>query len=185
MLPPTAFSLIFLSGEGIGESLSLFLAMRDMNRIPASVASAAPIKVLLVDAHQMFQEALATLTSESAGFQISASADTGMEAVRICRKSAPDVVVMPTELEDADAMEVTAEILRVNRQTGVILVQRTHDEDITIRAIQSGALGLVSTPAPVSGLVEAIHTVAQGRSYVGPIALDVVTKRLANMRPAG
>lgn len=151
----------------------------------SSGAHDAPIRVLLVEAHQMFRDALASLISEADGFQISAGADTGSEAVRICRHSAPDVVVIPIELEDADAMEVTAEILRVSQQTEVILTQRSRDEDATLRAIQSGALGLVSTRAPASGLVEAIHTVAQGRSYVGPIALDVVTKRLANIRPAG
>src|SRR5678815_4478501 len=129
----------------------------------------------------MCRDALARLISEADGLQISDSAGTGGEAVRICRRSAPDVVVMPIELEDADAMEVTVEILRVSQQTQVILMQRSQDESVTIRAIQSGALGLVSTRAPASGLMDAIHTVAQGRSYVGPVTLDVVAKRLANM----
>ena len=163
--------------------------MRHTIRIPAreskssksNGAHGAPVRVLLVDAHQMIREALARLICEAAGFQISASADTGSEAVSICRHSAPDIVLMPIELEDADAVEVTAEILRVSQQTQVILLQRSRDESVTIRAIQSGALGLVSTRAPASRLMEAIHTVAQGRSYVGPVTLDVVAKRLANM----
>ena len=141
----------------------------------------APVRVLLVDAHQMIRDALARLINEAAGFRISASADTGSEAVRICRRSAPDVVIMPIELEDADAMELTAEILRVSHQTQVILMQRSRDENLTIRAIQSGALGLVSTRTPASRLVEAIQTVAQGRSYVGPVTLDLIATRLANM----
>jgi DNA-binding NarL/FixJ family response regulator len=162
--------------------------MRHTIRIPvrgsksskSNGSHAAPVRVLLVDAHQMIRDALASLINEAAGFQISASADTS-EAVRICRHSAPDVVIMPIELEDADAMELTAEILRVSHQTQVILMQRSRDENVTIRAIQSGALGLVSTRAPASRLVEAIQTVAQGRSYIGPVTLDVVAKRLANM----
>jgi DNA-binding NarL/FixJ family response regulator len=189
MTPLTTFLYFVLRREGIGASLSLFLEMRHTVRIPvgksksikSNGAHAAPIRVLLVETHQMCRDALARLISEAAGFQISASADTGGEAVRICRRSAPDVVVMPIELEDADAMEVTVEILRVSQQTQVILTQRSCDESVTIRAIQSGALGLVSTRAPASRLMEAIHTVAQGRSYVGPVTLDVVAKRLANM----
>jgi DNA-binding NarL/FixJ family response regulator len=185
----TTFCLFVLRREGIGAPLSLFLAMRHTIRIPvcqsksikSTGAHATPIRVLLVETHQMCRDALARLISETPGFQISASADTGGEAVRICRRSAPDVVIMPIELEDADAIEVTVEILRVSQQTQVILMQRSRDESVTIRAIQSGALGLVSTRAPASGLMEAIHTVAQGRSYVGPVTLDVVAKRLANM----
>jgi two-component system invasion response regulator UvrY len=129
----------------------------------------------------MCREALASLVGEAAGFQVSASAETGTEAVRLCRLNAPDVVVMATELDDSDAMEVTAEILGVSPRTEVVLVQRSRDESMAIRAIQSGALGLVSTRAPASGLVEAIHAVAQGRSYVGPIGLAAVTKRLASI----
>jgi DNA-binding NarL/FixJ family response regulator len=140
-----------------------------------------PIKVLLVEPHQMCRDALASLIGQAAGFQVSAGTETGTEAVRLCRHSAPDVVVMATELEDGDAMQVTAEILGVSPRTEVILMQRSRDESLAIRAIQSGALGLVSTRAPASGLIEAIHTVAQGRSYVGPVALDAVTKRLASI----
>jgi DNA-binding NarL/FixJ family response regulator len=92
---------------------------------------------------------------------------------------------MATELEDGDAMQVTAEILGMSRQTEVVLMQRSRDESVAIRAIQSGALGLVSTRAPASGLMEAIRTVAQGRSYVGPNALAAVTKRLAGLSAAG
>jgi len=162
-----------LPGEGTGAPLSLLLEMRQL--------AGSPIRVLLVDPHQMCRDAMARLIGEAAAVQISASADSGAEAVRMCRDNAPDVVVMATELEDADAMEVTAEILGVSQQTEVILMQRSCDESVAIRAIQSGALGLVSTRAPVSGLVEAIHTVAQGRPYLGPIALDAVTKRLASI----
>jgi len=129
----------------------------------------------------MFRDALARFIGEAAGFQISASAEAGTEAIRFCRHSAPDVVVMATELEDGDAMQVTAEILGVSPRTEVVLMQRSRDENTAIRAVQSGALGLVSTGSPASRLIEAIHTVAQGRSYVEPSALDAVTKRLARL----
>jgi DNA-binding NarL/FixJ family response regulator len=189
MPPLTTFLSFVLRREGIGASLSLLSVVRHTIRIPigkskslkSSGSQDAPIRVLLVETQQMCRDALARLINETVGFQISASADTGGEAVRICRRSAPDVVVMPIELEDADALEVTVEILRVSQQTQVILMQRSQDESVTIRAIQSGALGLVSTRAPASRLMEAIHTVARGRSYVGPVTLDVVAKRLANI----
>jgi two-component system, NarL family, response regulator DegU len=188
-LPRSAENHFLSFCEGIRASLSLFLEMRHIIRIPVgesksiklSGSHAVPIRVLLVETHQMCRDALVRLISDAAGFQIAASADTGGEAVRICRCSAPDVVVMPMELEDADAMEVTVEILRVSQQTQVVLMQRSRDESVTMRAIQSGALGLVSTRAPASRLMEAIQAVAQGRSYVGPVTLDVVAKRLANM----
>ncbi len=168
-------NLFRLGREGIGAWLSLYVAMY--------LKVSTPIKVLLVEPHQMWREELARLIAESPGFHLAASTGTGTEAVRLCRESAPDVVVMAAELEDGDAMQVTAEILGVSPPTEVVLMQRSSDEDesVAIRAIQSGALGLVSTRAPASGLVKAIHTVAQGRPYLGSIPLAAVAKRLASM----
>ena len=133
----------------------------------------------------MCRDALAKLIGDTADFQVSASAETGTEAVRLCRNRAPDVVVMAAELEDGDAMQVTAEILGVSPPTEVILMQHSRDESVAVRAVQSGALGLVSTRAPASGLIEAIHSVAQGRPYVGPIPLAAVTKRLSSISIGG
>lgn len=133
----------------------------------------------------MCRDALAKLIGEAGGVQVSASAETGTEAVRLCRHNPPDVVVMAADLDDGDAMEVTAEILGMGKRTEVVLMQRSREESEAIRAIQAGALGLVSTRAPASGLMEAIHAVAQGRSYVAPNALAALTKRLADMSAAG
>lgn len=169
--------LCLLCREGISVPLSLLLEMHP--------TEATPIKVLFVDPHQMCRDALASLIGAAAEFQVSASAESGTEAVSLCRQRAPDVVVMATELDDGDAMQVTAEILGLSPRTEVILMQRSREESVAIRAIQSGALGLVSTRAPVSGLMEAIRTVGHGRSYIGPIPLAAVTRRLESMRTGG
>ena len=130
----------------------------------------------------MFRDALARVINEAGGFQVSADAATGGEAVKICRRAVPDVVVIAIELEDADGIAVTGEILRLRPETKVILMQDSPNEDVTLRGIRSGALGLVSTRSSAARLIEALRTVAQGRSYVGPPAWDVVLNRIAKTR---
>jgi two-component system response regulator NreC len=130
--------------------------------------------------HQMFREALAGMINEAGGFRVFADAETGSEAVELCRRDAPDILVIPVELDGGDGIEVTREILQARPKTRVILLQSTRDEDTTLRAIRSGALGLVLTTTPANLLIEALRTVAQGRAYVGPVTWDVVLNRLKN-----
>jgi DNA-binding NarL/FixJ family response regulator len=158
------------------------LSGRSARQVSAGGARAITARVLLVETQHLFRDALARVINEAGGFQVSADADTGSEAVKICRRFAPDVVVIGIALEDADAIEVTGEILKLRPRTKVILMQSSRDEDVTLRAIRSGALGVVSTRAPASRLIEALRTVTQGRSYVGSAAWDVVLNRLAKTR---
>jgi DNA-binding NarL/FixJ family response regulator len=139
-------------------------------------------KVLLVEPHQMFRDALARVINEAGGFQVFADAETGSGALKICRRAAPEMVVLAIELEDEDGIMVTGEILRVRPETKVILMQNGCDEEVTLRGIRSGALGLVSTRASASYLIEALRAVAQGRSCIGPTAWDVVLRRLVKTR---
>jgi DNA-binding NarL/FixJ family response regulator len=133
--------------------------------------------------HQMIREALARVIHDAGGFETLVGADTGHEAVKICRDHAPDILVAAIELEDGNGIEVAREVLRVKPETKVILIQSSHDEDVTLRALRSGALGLVCTREPSNLLIEALRTVAQGRPYVAPPTWDVVLNRVKKMRP--
>ena len=104
----------------------------------------------------MTREALARVIHEAGGFEMLAGDDTGHEAVKICRDRAPDILVAAIELEDGNGIEVAREVLRVKPETKVILIQSSHDEDVTSRALRSGALGLVFTRAPANLLIEAL-----------------------------
>ena len=135
-------------------------------------------RVLVIGMHQLIRDALARLITDAGGFDMLAGADSGHEAVETCRHHAPDILIVPIDLEDGNGIDVTREVLRVKPETKVILIQSARDEDVTVRALRSGALGLVYTRAPANLLIEALRTVAQGRPYVGPPAWDVVLNRL-------
>jgi len=137
------------------------------------------MRVLFVGLHQMFREVLVRLINETPGFRVFAEAETSREAVETCLRDSLDLAVIAIELENGDGIEVTREILLVRPETRIILMQSDRDEDVTLRGLRSGAFGLVFTKGPASRLVEALRAVAQGRSYVGPVAWDGVLSRLS------
>jgi len=147
------------------------------------VMRASPARVLLVVAHKLFREALTTIINQASGFQIFADCGTGVEAIGICRREAPHLVVMAAELDGMGGIEATREIFQLRPGTKVILLVSSSEESSILRAIRSGAVGIVCTSSPVSNLVEALRAVQQGRSYLGPAAWNVVVHRIRETRP--
>ena len=140
-------------------------------------------RVLVVVPHKLLRDALTNTINQVRGFQVFADSGKGAEAIEICRRDAPDAVVMGVELEGMGGIAATQEILRLGLGTKVILLVSNTKESSMLRAIQSGAVGIVCTSSPVSTLVEALRAVQQGRSYLAPAAWNAVVHRIREMRP--
>jgi NarL family two-component system response regulator LiaR len=139
--------------------------------------------VLLVVSHKLFRDALTATINQAQGFQVIADSGKGAEAIEICSRETPDVVVMGIELEGMDGVEATREILKLRPETKVILLVSRTEESSMLRAIRSGALGIICTSSPLSDFVEALRAVQQGRSYMGPVAWNVLVHRIRETRP--
>jgi DNA-binding NarL/FixJ family response regulator len=144
---------------------------------------ASSARVLLIIAHKLFREALTIIINQAGGFEVFADAGKGLEAIEICRREAPDLVVMAAELDGLGGIETTREILKLRPATKIILLISSTEESSMLRAIRSGAVGVVCTSSPTTKLVEALRAVQQGRSYLGPTAWNVVVHRVRQARP--
>src|SRR5437588_3003592 len=80
-------------------------------------------RVLLVEAHKLFRDALALAINQAGEFHVSADVGTAQEAIESCRRDCPDIVVMGIELEIMSGIEATREILKTRPETRVILLQ--------------------------------------------------------------
>lgn len=139
--------------------------------------SAPKSAVFVADSYKMFRDALAAVIHGAPDLQVAGEAATGEEAIRLCRRLKPDIVVISIELDGLHGIEATHQILRDRPDTKVILIQASPDEETTVRAIRSGALGLVFRDDPAAHLVEALAAVEQGQSYLGPLGWDSVLER--------
>src|ERR1700736_1079839 len=83
---------------------------------------ASPARVLLVVPHKLFREALTIIINQAGDFQVFADAGKGLEAIEICRREAPGLVVIAVELEGLGGTEVTREILKIRPATKIILL---------------------------------------------------------------
>lgn len=126
-----------------------------------------PIRILLVDDHEVVRVALRVLLERTGEIAAVAEAGTAAQAVEAIRASPPEVVVLDLQLPDRSGVEVCRDIRSLAPQTKVLLLTGIDDEDTLLTAVQSGAQGYLYKTTSPEQLLHAIHIVASGQSYLG------------------
>ena len=125
------------------------------------------IRVLLVDDHRMFAEAIGMFLSTEDDIEvleILADADGVAERVR---SSAPDVVLMDIDLPRVDGLTATRQVLEARPETKVVLITALSDPDLARRGHDAGAVALVPKERAADDLVEVIRRTAGADETAG------------------
>ncbi|MER7498991.1 response regulator transcription factor [Nonomuraea pusilla] len=125
------------------------------------------IRILIADDEHLVRGALAALLDLEDDLTVVAEAATSDEAVRLARERRPDVAVLDLEMPPADGLW-SAEEIRAELPTRVVLVTRHARPGVLRRALSAGVSGFVPKTTPASRLAEIIRDVAAGRRYVDP-----------------
>ena len=137
-----------------------------------------PSQVLLVDDHKIMRDGIKAILRHSDDFTVMAEAESGTEAVQICKLKRPDIILMDIGLPGLNGIETTTEILRHNPEAKVIILSMYDDEHSVVSAIRSGARAFVLKKASDGDLLDALRTVAKGGSYLSPQVSDRLLQRI-------
>ena len=145
------------------------------------------IRLLLVDDQSLFREALRTLLSLQADFEIVAEAGDGEQAIAAVARHRPDVVLMDLRMPVMGGVEATRRIMAgASSSTGAaprIMVLTTFDEDNEVfEALRAGAIGYLLKASNAEKLCGAIRAAAQGSSVLEPA---IAAKLMAGIDRAG
>ena len=145
------------------------------------------IRLLLVDDQSLFREALRTLLSLQADFEIVAEAGDGEQAIAAVARHRPDVVLMDLRMPVMGGLEATRRIMAgASSSTGAaprIMVLTTFDEDNEVfEALRAGAIGYLLKASNAEKLCGAIRAAAQGSSVLEPA---IAAKLMAGIDRAG
>jgi two-component system response regulator NreC len=124
------------------------------------------IRILLADDHTVVRDGLRALLEREAGIEVVAEAADGRECVVLAATELPDVVVMDLAMPNMNGMEATRRIVAANSRIGVVILSMHQDESYVLGALKAGAKGYLLKDSMRGEVVEAIHAVAQGRSYL-------------------
>jgi two-component system, NarL family, response regulator DevR len=140
--------------------------------------SAPPLRVLLVDDHEVVRDGVAGLLKATEDIVVCAEAATVEDAVAEAERTRPDVVVMDIRLADGSGIEATREIKSRRPQTEVLMLTSFADDEALFASIMAGASGYVLKEVKGGELVRAIRSVGQGRSLLDPAVTRSVLERL-------
>lgn len=148
---------------------------------PAGAANPNTIRILIVDDHPVVRQGLISCLADYHHLVIVGEAGNGKEAILKANALQPDVVLMDIEMPKMDGLSATEVLTRENPGSRVLIVSVHKDSEYLLRMSRVGARGYVSKDASPSELVQAIETVAAGRSFysstVAPMALRQLLKR--------
>jgi len=125
-----------------------------------------PHDVLLVDYHKLMRDGIRAILERDSEFRVVGEAENGTDAVQLCKKTHPELVIMDIGLPGMNGIEATAEILRHCPQTRVLIVSIYDEENAVLSAIRSGARAFVLKRASAGDLMDALRAVTLGGSYL-------------------
>jgi DNA-binding NarL/FixJ family response regulator len=127
-----------------------------------------PVRVVVVDDHQLFREGVRALLDSLDGIEVIGEAASGSEALALAERSLPDVVLMDVQMPDMTGLEATRRLLAAHPSVGVVIVTMFDDDETVFAAMRAGARGYVLKGAGQADLARAIEAVARGEAIYGP-----------------
>jgi len=141
-------------------------------------AATRPLRLLVVDDHEVVRQGLVALLDRRAGFEVVAQAGSVREAIAAAARHEPDVVVMDVRLPDGSGIEACREIRAAQPATRVVMLTSYPDEEAVLSAIIAGAAGYLLKQVRGRDLVAAIESVGRGDSLLDPAVTEKVLQRV-------
>ena len=127
------------------------------------------IRVLLCDDHALVRSGLHKLLEGEPDLEVVGEAANAGEALERARTDRPDVLLLDVVMPGRSGIDALPGILAAAPATKVLMLSMQDDPAYVRQAFAAGASGYVLKDAADTELVEAIHTVADGRRYVHPL----------------
>jgi DNA-binding NarL/FixJ family response regulator len=151
----------------------------------ADTEPARPLRLLVVDDHEVVRQGLVALLDRRAGFEVVAQAGSVAESIDQARLHRPDIVVMDVRLPDGSGVEACREIRAELPETRVIMLTSFPDDEAVLAAIIAGASGYLLKQIRARDLVAALEAVGRGESLLDPAVTERVLERVRRIAAGG
>jgi len=133
-----------------------------------------PIRVLIVDDHAVVRSGLSAFLMIYPDLELVGDASGGAEAIRMCEKFHPDVILMDLVMPGMDGAAATKAIRERWKDIQVIALTSFKEEGLVQGALQAGAIGYLLKNVSADELADAIRAAHAGRPTLAPEAAEAL-----------
>ena len=134
-------------------------------------------RVVIADDHPIFRHGLQKVVEAQADMQVLAAIGDGAAALDAIRRLSPDVAVLDVRMPELDGFEVAKQAAAEGLRTRLMFLTMHAEPVLFERAMAMGVKGYVLKDAALSEIVQAVRTVAIGRSYLSPALSEYLVER--------
>jgi DNA-binding NarL/FixJ family response regulator len=141
-----------------------------------------PIRVLIVDDHLAFAEALEMAIDTYPDLACVGTPGTIEECLAAVEASCPDVVLIDVRLPDGDGIDAIAHIRAAHEGARVLVLTGYADVGIMARAASAGASGFIPKESPIRAVLEGVRATRNGTMLVDGSTLAAILSRVKPRR---
>lgn len=141
------------------------------------------IKVFIVDDHYMVIEGIRSLLQNEKDIEWIGHASNAVSCIAFLHQQLPDVILMDINLPDKSGIDLCKEVREKYPSVFVIGLSTFNQQSFIQKMMEHGAAGYVLKNATQEELMEAIHTVAKGKTYLSHEAAQSLRKNTSGEIP--
>jgi DNA-binding NarL/FixJ family response regulator len=142
------------------------------------------IRIMLVDDHKIFREALKGILEREHDISLVGEANEGSEALKIARTIHPDIVLMDIGMPVVGGIEAARDLIADQPGIKIIALSTYSDRRIVLQMLDTGARGYIVKSAGREELLRGIRAVSHGRTYLCPEASGVLVDSVRTRNPS-
>src|SRR2546423_14472746 len=123
---------------------------------PRPRAPAQPARIVIVDDHELARAGVRRLLAQERDLTVVGEAPDGAQALALCRRLSPDLILMDVRMPGLDGLAATAAIKQEYPATSVIVVTMYENPDYLVQALKAGAAGYLLKDATQREVVTAV-----------------------------
>ncbi len=139
------------------------------------------IRILVVDDHTLVRDGLCRLIDGENDMQVVGRTGSGHEAVKLCKETKPNLVLLDYGLPDLDGLETTRQIADLGAGIRILILTMHASEEYATRLIQAGANGFLIKAASTDELLAAVRKVADRGIYVSSSIMEKMITRVGQL----
>ena len=122
----------------------------------------APARIVIADDHGLVRQGFRGMLAREEGLEVVGEAQDGLEAVEVCSRLRPDLVLMDVRMPKMDGLAATREIKQRHPKTIVLMVSMHENPDYLLEAVKAGAAGYVLKGSPNSQIMSSVRRALEG-----------------------